>query len=423
MNRRVWVAVAFLGLTAAAWIPATRALGRSEAAPGPVVSAAAVRDGDIAFYEARVQRDPHGARDRAALGALYLARARAQGSESDLLRAESLARDSWHRRDRRNADALSILIGSLLAQHRFSEARQTALMLAAINPTPMARATLGEIELELGRYTEADSIFGSLGVVKTAPSVAPRYARWLELNGHSGEARELLESVRASLVGSFRMPPEQLAWFDLRIGDLAYRNGRADLAESAYARGFHLVPGDARLLTALAQLRGAQGRWSEAIALGEEAIAMLFDPATLGLLSQAYLASGDSAKAAEFARATTIAVSNSPGAFHRGWALFLLDQGRQVDTILERARLDLRERKDVYGYDLTAWALFRSGRPHEAMILADSALSRGTRDATLRYHAARIAAALGDSIRAAREDSLARAISPLALAYTLPLAR
>jgi tetratricopeptide (TPR) repeat protein len=378
---------------------------------------AQTRDSDIGFFEARVQRDQHGARDRAALGALYLARARAEGSESDYRAAERLARESWHTRGKRNPDALPLLIGALLAQHRFVEAHDAALILLANDSSPVAFATLGEVNLELGRYAEADSLFRTVSVQRSAPAIAPRYARWLELSGRSGEARDLLERVRARTAAGFRAPPEQLAWYDLRIGDLAYRNGRADLAEQAYQRGLDLLPDDPRLLTALAQLRGAQGRWPEAITLGEQALGTLFDPATLGLLSRACLAIGDSAKAEEFAHATEVAVSRTSGAFHRGWALFLLDRGRQVDTILARARSDLRVRKDIYGYDLTAWALHRAGRSNEAMVLIDSALARGTRDATLHYHAARIAESLGRLDRMRAEDDSSRAISRLAVSF------
>ncbi len=414
--RRSAYLVAAVALLLGAGIPVVRALGRSEAPVVPAASRAAVRDQDIAFYEARVAHDRYGARDRAVLGALYLARARAQGGETDYRRAESLARESFHTRGKRNADALSILIGSLMAQHRFLDAWEVARELVTLDPAPVSRATLGEIALELGRYRIADSLFLGLSVVHTSPAVAPRYARWLELHGRSGEARDLLEQTRASLLGGFRLPPEQLSWFDLRIGDLAFRNGRGDLAEQSYRRGLALVPDDPRLLTALAQLRGAEGHWEEAIPLGEQALTSLVDPAILGLLSRASFALGDSAQAAEYARATEIAVSHQPGAFHRGWALFLLDQGRQVPLIRDRALSDLRTRKDVYGYDLAAWALYHSGQPREAMILADSALQLGTRDATLHLHAARIAAALGDSTRAALEARTAMAISPLAVA-------
>ncbi len=383
----------------------------------PPVEDAAIRDRDIAFFEARVRRDPQGARDRAALGARYLARARDQGSEADYRAAEALARESWQTRGRRNPDALPLLIGALLAQHRFGEAREIALTLVANDASPTATAILGEINLELGRYEEADSLFQSLSVQRTTPSVAPRYARWLELNGRSAEARDLLEQLRTRASSAFRTPADQLAWYDLRLGDLAYRNGRGDLAEVAFRRGLELQPDNSRLLTALARLRGGQGRWREAISLGEQALGTLFDPATLGLLSHAYLAIGDSAKSEEFAHATAIAVSRTPGAFHRDWALFLLDRHRQVDTILARARADLRQRKDVHGYDLTAWALHRAGRSPEALILIDSALARGTRDATLHYHAARIAESLGQIGRMRAEDDSSRAISPLAVSF------
>jgi Flp pilus assembly protein TadD len=315
---------------------------------------------------------------------------------------------------------LSILVGSLLAQHKFLAAWDEAARLVAIDPTPVALATLGEINLELGRYRAADSLFGSLSVQQNGPAIAPRYARWLELSGRSGAARALLEQARASMVGGFRVPPEQLAWYDLRIGDLAFRNGRGDLADAAYRRGLALHPGDPRLLTALGTLRGGQGRWADALELGGQALTAQFDPATLGLMSRAALALGDSVQADEYARGAAVAVSRQPGAFHRGWALFLLDQGRQVPEILRRAQADLLQRRDVYGFDLTAWALYRSGRFPEAMTLADSALVRGVRDATLHYHAGRIAGALGDRVRAVAESTLAMEISPLAVTLQAP---
>jgi tetratricopeptide (TPR) repeat protein len=374
---------------------------------------AAMRDADIAFYEARVARDPYGARDRAALSALYLGRGRATGSETDYRRAERLARESFRTRRRRNDGAASVLAGALMAQHRFVEARDVMQELVHEDPTdPTGRATLGEIDLELGRYQEADSLFGSVALVRTIGSIGPRYARWLEINGHSGEASRLLAGLRQDLEGGFRVQPEQLAWFDLRLGDLAYRNGRLDLAAAAYRRGLGVVPEDPRLLTGLAQLSAAEGRWPEAIALGERSLAGLFDPTTLGLLAESYDAAGDSGKSADYARAMEVAVSRQPGAYHRGWALFLLDHHRRVEDMIARSTAELAVRKDVYGYDVAAWALHQAGRDREALGLADSALARGTRDGLLHFHAGMIALGLGDSTRARSELSAALDINP-----------
>lgn len=385
--------------------------GRLAAGTGP--SAREVRDHDIQFYQTRVARDPYGARDRAALAALYLARGRANGDASDFARAESLATTSLRTRSKRNSAAIQVLVSALMAEHRFAEAWKVMLPEAAADSTDIAsQATLGEIGLELGRYPEADSLFGRLSMVRTNPSIAPRYARWLELSGRSGDARELLAETRKRLENGFRVPPEQLAWFDLRIGDLAFRNGREDLAESAFDRGLSIAPDDSRLLAAKARLAASKQQWDSAIAIGERAIAGSFEPGTLGLLSEVYEAKGDSQSAAEYARAVEVSLSNQPGAYHRGWALFLLDHDRQVDRVLQKARLELGSRKDIYGYDVMAWALFKAGRLGEAKAMADKAVSRGTRDAVLWYHHAVILKALGDSAGATADLQHAYDINP-----------
>lgn len=418
-KRLLWIVLVFIASTA------TWAGGVLRPASPPVrPSAARIRDADIRFYQDRVARDRYGARDRAALGALYLARGRATGDAGDFARAESLATASLQRRGRRNAAATQVLAGALMAEHRFAEA--WAAMVPQIQADPqdaVARATLGEIALELGRYSAADSLFGSLTVVRTAPAIAPRYARWLELNGQSGEARELLIRTRRDLERGFRVPEEQLAWLDLRIGELALRNGRPELAESAYDRGLTILPDDFRLLSAKARLLAAQGDWAAAVELGERSLAGSFEPATLGLLSDGYAAIGDQAKAAEYARAMEVSVSRQPGAYHRGWALSLLDHHRRVGHVLRKAQEELATRKDVYGYDVAAWALHRSGRDQEAAILADSALARGTRDALLYYHRGMIALALADTAQARTHLAAALEINPAFSPAEAPAAR
>jgi len=66
-------------------------------------------------------------------------------------------------------------------------------------------------------------------------------------------------------------------------------------------------------------------------------------------------------------------------------------------------------RQDVYGWDLLAWALHKAGRDSEATAAMGKALSLGTRDAMLFYHAAMIQNSLGN--RAAAQDWLERALA------------
>jgi tetratricopeptide (TPR) repeat protein len=175
------------------------------------------------------------------------------------------------------------------------------------------------------------------------------------------------------------------------------RNGRLDEARLELWRGLDAAPEDGRILGTLARLAAVEHRWPEAIGYGERAIARALDPATLGLLSQAYAATGDSARSTDAFHAMAVAVLDQPGPFHRAWSLFLLDRGADVAEVLSRARAELATRRDVYGWDLLGWALYRSGRAAEAREAATYALALGTRDPMLYYHAGMIRLAAGDS--------------------------
>jgi tetratricopeptide (TPR) repeat protein len=193
---------------------------------------------------------------------------------------------------------------------------------------------------------------------------------------------------------------------------LLLRQGQLREAEAELEAGLAKAPDDHHLLDTLARAAAARGRWSEAIDYGEQAIARTVDPATLGLLHQVYTASGDSAKAEEYYRAMSISVLGEPDTFHRLWGLMLLDRGREVPTVLVRAAREIEVRRDVYGWDLLAWALYRSGRPSEARAKMQHALALGTRDASIFYHAGMIEAALGRHGHARRYLETALAINP-----------
>ena len=79
-----------------------------------------------------------------------------------------------------------------------------------------------------------------------------------------------------------------------------------------------------------------------------------------------------------------------PGPIHRAWGLFVLDHGtpRERASILARVRTELETRRDVYGYDLLAWSLFKLGRTDEAREAMTIALAQHTEDPLLRSHAA-----------------------------------
>ena len=409
MLRRIAVFIAALGVGASA-VALARA-GRASARD-PALSEARVRDLDIAFYRARIARDPLGARDRAQLAGLYLQRARETGENQDLVRAEETARGSLSNRRARNGKALAVLVNSLLAQHRYPEALASARELAAREPEARAvQALLGEIEMELGLYDSARATFAPLASWTRDLAVAPRIARWLELQGRNEEARGLLLQARDNALKLRALPAEQAAWFHLRVADLALRNGRLDEAEQALRAGLAAHPGDYRVLGLYARLTAARRDWRGAIDWGEQAIARTLDPATLGVVGDAYAALGDTAKAEEYFRVLEVAVSRQVGPFHRAWSLFLLDHDRRTAEVLEKAQEEIVVRKDVYGWDLLAWALHKSGRDADARGAMGHALALGTRDAMLFYHAGMIERDLGDREAARRHLTEALAVN------------
>jgi tetratricopeptide (TPR) repeat protein len=409
-------AVAMLTVAAAALAAATvgsvqaREAARSAGVARARFDESRRRDADIAFFARRVAADPIGAADRARLAALYLQRARETGNFLDYARATDLARRSLALRVAHNEKTYTLLASSLLAQHRFTEARAAALALNALDPgVPRHAALLAEIALELGRYDDARALFDSLWPARHDLAVAPRLARWAEIRGDTALARRLLDGSLAGAKQRRDLPAEQLAWFHLRVGDLALRYGRLAEAEYAFRAGLNVFPGDYRLLAGLARLEAAQGNWRRAIEYGDDAIAAVPDPATFGVMSDAYARLGDMTRAAEYARAMEIAVLGQPGQWHRAWSLFLLDHGRRVPDVLAKARQELETRRDVYGYDLLAWALHGARRDREAQRAEARALAQGTQDAQLFRHAGMIAQSLGDSVAA--RGLLARAHS------------
>jgi tetratricopeptide (TPR) repeat protein len=395
--RRLALVVPLLGAAGAAFALSGR-WARAEA-PAARFSEAEVLELDLAFFGARVARDSFAARDHAQLARLHLQRAPIGGNEgADLAEAETHARRSLALRTAHNGEALHLLASTLMGGHRFAEAREVAEQLVAMDSTSRgARALLGEIELELGAYRDAARTFGSLLTEREELGIAPRYARWEEIRGRPAEARRLLR--RALDVASQRhgMPRSQLAWFHWRLGDLALRHGRADEAERELHAGLALAPEDHRLLDGMARVALAQGRWREAIDFGERATARTLDPVTLGLLSVSWETLGDSARSAEYERAMDAAVAQQPTGLNRQWAMLQLDRGHDRAGVLAKAREEIRARRDIYAWDLLAWALYRSGEVSEALDASARALAMNTRDASLLFHAGMIAAAAGDT--------------------------
>ena len=216
-----------------------------------------------------------------------------------------------------------------------------------------------------------------------------RTARWAAIRGNSAHARTLLLRARADARSRFGTPAEQVAWFDLRLGELALTVGALDESARHFNSARAIVPDDPRTLIGFARLAIARGDAQDALAHAMAAMNIGDDPLAFALASDALRQLGDSVRSDRYFRVFETAIAAAPiTAWHRQWQLALLDRGRQVDAILAQAAADLEHRQDVFGWDLYAWALHRAGRDVEARAAMHHALRWNTEDRSLASHAA-----------------------------------
>jgi tetratricopeptide (TPR) repeat protein len=129
-------------------------------------------------------------------------------------------------------------------------------------------------------------------------------------------------------------------------------------------------------------------------------------------MGDAHAALGNRAEAERLYRMIEDGNAENPEPYARQWTLFRLDHKREIPATLALLRRELEGRKDVLGYDMLAWALFRAGDFAAAREASKAALAMGTRDAAAFFHAGMIERALGNEDGARKHLRTALEINP-----------
>lgn len=349
------------------------------------------------------------------LGQLYLDRARTTGDLRNYTQAEAAATRAVDLAPG-DPDARSLLASVRYSNHDFAGALSLARAVVADDASQLgALATVGDAQLELGTYDEASAVFAALAVAKPdAPATVIRLARLAYLQGQPDEARRLAaradELARATALGG-----ASLTVYVAYHAQVELDTGHYPEAARLFTAALEETPGSFVALAGLGRARAAQGRRGDAIALLEQAVAVLPDPATLATLTDLYQLDGkpDRATTASGTLEVTGALSQvNRQVYNRVLANFYADHDVRTDEALRLSEAELQVRKDIFGYDTYAWALFKNGRLAEARAASDEAGRARTRDARLLYHSGMIARAQGDVERARAELSEALAVSP-----------
>src|SRR5579862_4886214 len=151
----------------------------------------------LEFWVGKVKQDPQGAIEYGKLAGVYLQRCRETGDIADAIKAEQAARRSLAIRTRNNYAAYDSLALSLLSQHRFHEATELAGRAAAMRPDDAEALYLDiEARIEMGDYTQAESLLNRLHRADESPFSYALRARLCEMEGRPQGALDYLRAAQ-----------------------------------------------------------------------------------------------------------------------------------------------------------------------------------------------------------------------------------
>ncbi|TDD38087.1 tetratricopeptide repeat protein [Nonomuraea terrae] len=213
-----------------------------------------------------------------------------------------------------------------------------------------------------------------------------------ELRGDTDEARRYLEYAHADA-----WTPADLAYTRHYLGELALHSGDPATAADRYAEALRAYPAYRPALAGQARAAALSGRLPEALALYETVVERLPLPQYLIEQGETRLKAGLNADWT-LLKAQRRLFEAAGVRDDLTWAEFEADHGDPVRAV-EHARAEYARNPNLVAADALAWALFKAGKPAEALPYAKKATATGWRNALIAYHRARIERSLGRPTR------------------------
>lgn len=368
----------------------------------------------IQFFQARIKENPKDAVSYRLLAEQYVRQARESGDATGYQRAEAALKESL-RLIPNYGMANASLASVYYAQHDFLPALALAQQIHEADPKiTEALVTIGDAQLALGNYQEAETAYLQLSERGATPPILARLAAFEELKGNPKDALDLMRrAARDALQAGGTQ--ESVAWYVYRVGDLYFNQGEAKEAGRYYEAALRVFDGYHLALAGLGKVRAAQGKYEEAIAYYQQAINIVPQPEYLAALGDLYALTGQP-KQAQLQYETVEYIGKlaeiNQQIYNRQLANFYSDHDIHLEEALDLALAELETRKDIYGYDAAAWAQYKNGNFKEAQTLMREAMKLGTQDARLYYHAGMIEHALGNEQVARQWLEQAMSINP-----------
>jgi len=350
----------------------------------------------IELLTRRVKERPHDFIALTMLGQAYSSRARQTGDLSIYKGAEAAFEGALAEFPEHIA-ALGGVCSVRMALHRFDEARSIAgHILRNDPPSSEGRLLLGDAQLALGKTAEAARTWQPL---PESPAVFWRRSQLARLRGDNDEALRL--ALRAAEEATARgEPPENCAWYRVRVGEIFFRKGELAFAEEQYRTALEQSPQSYDVAEHFAELRGAQERFDEAIKGYQDLITRLPRPDLEQALGDLFLFlhKPEQAKSWHDKALAGYLASIDRGEIHFLHHLtgFFADSREDGAQAVRWARKDLALRATPFTHEALAWALYRAGDFVESQREMEMALAGGIKDAHICYHAGLIYSAAGN---------------------------
>jgi tetratricopeptide (TPR) repeat protein len=363
-------------------------------------------DREIKRLQDEVRSNPDRADSMKRLGWAFIAKARLSYDPGYYKLGEQCALCIRSKNDD-DPDALLLQGHILQSLHKFKDAEPIARKLVMIRNEAFDYGLLGDILMEQGRLTEAVAAYQTMIDLKPDLQSYTRIAhlRWLK-----GDLDGSIEVMRMAVTSGNPHDAEPTAWAYTRLGIYELQAGDPEIATESAEIAFQFAPNYAAALLLRGRILLAQGKAEEAIESLQHAATLTRLPEYEWTLADALREAGHP-QAAEEVEHSLIrdGAMNDP----RTFSLYLATRGQQVQKALHLAQDELNTRADVFTIDALAWALNANGRVPEALEYSKKALTEGTQDARLFYHAGRIAFAAGDYADAEKSFVLADRIKQM----------
>jgi tetratricopeptide (TPR) repeat protein len=292
-------------------------------------------------------------------------------------------------------DMLLLRAHVLQSLHRFAEAEGVARKLVALREFPFDYGVLGDILIDQGKVREGAAAYQKM--VDMRPDLQS-YARAAHVRWLTGDLSGAIELMSLATAAASPNDPEAAAWAFTRLALYQLQRGTPKQALDSSAAALALQSDYAPAMLARGRIMWATNRSAEALVELDRAARLNPLPEYQWALADALNVAGNREQATEVEAQLATRSTEDP----RTLSLYLATRGLNAELALRLAREELTNRSDVFTHDALAWALAAAGRHSEALQHSNQALSEGTADPRLYFHAGVIAALNDDTKQAQR---------------------